>query len=301
MLASETGSSEPESRARETGTKEGANGEAREVAGDKEKGAEKSIEAARVDTLKGDVKTDSPGHEKKDTKKSGDVTHTVANGNTTKPITDDVNAAASSKIPPTTTDRKDDAAKREADPTTTKEKTEEAPDDKPTKPKDGIGSSQQQVAPTIKDEGDVTTPKRTTKELPVTPPKPIREKLGLTVPGPLKNGSVPSAAITTASTLSPLQRALDDAEDETLMERMARLRIGGRGHQPPQEVAPPAHTDLESDFEECQTAPSGPSTPTSKAGRSFNLILRSEVPLSDDDDFFLDCDSNASVSNFDGL
>jgi len=87
------------------------------------------------------------------------------------------------------------------------------------------------------------------------------------------------------------------------MERMARLSVLDPNSQPPKDVALPAHTDLESEFE-CETAPSGPSTPRSRSRSergSFTLILRSEVSLSDDDDFFLGCSSNASVSNFDGV
>lgn len=156
------------------------------------------------------------------------------------------------------------------------------------------------------DEGDLATPRRATKELPASPAKHLKEKavptLGLTVPKSPKNGLAPLSVTTvTDSGLSPLQKALESAEDETLMERVARLDVGKANYQPLKDVVPPAHTDLESDFE-CMTAPSGPSTPRSRAGRgSFNLMLRSEVPLSDDDDFFLDCDSNASVSNFDGV
>jgi hypothetical protein len=317
---------EPGPRAKEMGTEMGGNGEGK-VAGD-EKGGGKPAEAVNVGSSKGSVRTDSPGDERKgdagqDTKKSGhktvnssdNITPVIATDNTTKPVADDikpislaaattdtnrpgvpsvvVNAAPSSGTPTTTTDKKDDTAKEKVNRTTDEEKAEGVFDGKTTKPK----------GPVVADEGDVATPKRVTKELPVSPAKSHKEKLvpalGLTVPKASKNGSAPpSTSTVTGSTLSPLQKALDNAEDETLMERVARLELGSSGFHPQKEVAPPAHTD--SDFE-CETAPSGPSTPKSRAGGVFSYLVRSDVALSDDDDFFLDCDSNASVSNFDGL
>ena len=81
------------------------------------------------------------------------------------------------------------------------------------------------------------------------------------------------------------------------MERMARLIPGDTNYQPPKEMVPPAPTDLDSEFD---TALTRFSTPRSRAGReSFNLILGSDVPLSDDDEFFAECD-NVSMSNFKG-
>ena len=316
-------------RAKGMGMDMGVDVEGKRVAGGEEKGEGKPVEVVNVGSSKGSVRTDGPGDVKKgdggqDTKKSGDktvnssdnITPVIATDNTAKPVADDVkpttlatttksnfpevpsavvNAALKSGTPIATMGKKDNAEKGKVNPTINEEKAEQALDGKRTKPKE----------PVVTDEGDVATPKRVTKELPPSPAK-SKEKpvptLGLTVPTESpKNGSAPtSIATVTGSTLSPLQKALADAEDETLMERMARLKIEGSGFQPQKEVVPPAHTDLDSEFE-CETAPSGPSTPRSKAGASFNLLLRSDVPLSDDDDFFLDCDSNASVSNFDGL
>ena len=254
----------------------------KKVAGDEEKEEGKPEQIADVDISKGGVKVDGPGDKKKgdagqDTKRLGEG---IVDSSNVTPVV--VDAVPGLDAPTTTTNKKDDA---------TKEKT--------TKPKDG-------VEPTVLDEGDVTTPKRVTKELPASPAKSLKEKLapalGLTVPKSPKGGSAPLSADTiTGSSLSPLQKVLKDTEDETLMERMARLKIVEESHQPQKDVIPPANTDLDSEFE-CETAPSGPSTPRSRAGRgSFSLILRSDVPLSDDDEFFLDCDSNASVSNFDGV
>jgi len=184
--------------------------------------------------------------------------------------------------------------------------------DAPTTTTDKKGATKEKVNPTINegkaeptDEGDVATPRRATKELPASPVKSLKEKhvptLGLTVPKSPKKGTVPLSD-TTATGLSPLQRALESAEDETLMERVARLDIADPTYQPPKDPVPPAHTDLESEFD-CVTAPSGPSTPRSRAGRgSFSLMLPTGVPLPDDDDLFVDCDSsNVSVSNFDGV
>ena len=275
----------PEPEAKGMGTKTGVTGKGKgKVAGDK-KHEKKSAEIADVDILKKSMKVDGPGDEKKgdveqDTKKPGEgavdsshnITPAVITDDTTKPISDNV------KVTPVAATLKDDATK-----------------EKLTKPEDGAKPSKQKVEQFVTDEGDVTTPKRATKELPVTPTEPLKEKLvptlGLTVPSSSKDGSV--------SLLSP--QALKNAEDETLMERMARLKIGGVDLQPPKDVVPPAHTDLESDSEECETAPSGPGTPRSRAGRgSFSLMLGSDIPMSDDDDFFLDCDS-ASVSNFEGI
>ena len=313
----------PEPGAKGTGTKTGVNGKGKEkVAGDEGKGEEKSVEVAGVGISKGSVKVDRPGDEKKgdveqDAKKpgGGGVDSTVnvtpvTTDNTTKPISDNVkvtpptatlnktsgtevpsvavHAAPGSGTPITTTDKKDDA----------KEKTK--------KPEDRIEPSKEKVEPFVADEGDVATPKRATKELPDSPAKSLKEKhvptLGLTVPKSPENGSAPPSSVTvTGSTLSPLQKVLENTEDETLMERVARLKIGDANYQLPKDVVPPAQTDPESEFE-CETAPSGPGTPKSRTGRgSFSLVLRSDIPLSDDDDFFLDCDSNASVSNFDGV
>jgi len=302
----------------------GVNSKGKKVAGDEEKGEGKPAEAVNVGSSKGGVRKSSPGDEKKDgvgqdKKESGDsavsdnVTPVIATDNATKTVAEDgkliplvaattkancpevpsvaVSAAPSSGTPTMTTDKKDDAAKEKTKPTINEEKVEQVLDGKTIKSK----------GPVVTDEGDVVTPKRVTKELPASPGKSPKEKLvpalGLTVP---KNGSAPPSTTATDSTLSPLQKALANAEDETLMERVARLEIGGSGFQPQEEMTAPAHTDLESEFEG-ETAPSGPSTPRSKAGGSFSLILRSDVPLSDDDDFFLDCNSNASVSNFEGL
>jgi len=283
-------------------TKAGGKGKGKKrVAGDEEKG-EKRVEAAGVDVPKENEKTEGPGDEKKgdagqDTKKSGSgTTGKIIPGattdNATNPAAANVNVAASSEMPTTTTDKKDDAAKKGSNPTIKKEKTEPALDGKAGKPKVGVES-------VVAEEGDVTTPKRATKELPASPSKPPKEKLGLTVPELSRNDSTPSTSTVAGSTSSPLQKALEDAEDETLMERMARLKIAGGSYRPPKEVAPPAQTDVDSD--DCKTAPSGPGTPRSRTGRgSFNLFIRSDVPMSDDDEFFLDCDS-ASVSNFGGL
>lgn len=271
----------------------------KKVGGDEVKGEEKPADAVDVDVPKENEKTEGPGDEKKgdagqDTKKSGSGTAEnviPTTDNATKPAAANVNTAASSETPTTTTDKKDDAVKKGS--TTKKEKTGPTLDGKTGKPKVGVES-------VVADEGDVTTPKRVTKELPASPAKPLKEKLGLTVPELSRNDSTPSTSTVTGSTLSPLQKALENAEDETLMERMARLKIAGGSYQPPKDVPPPAQTDMDSEFE-CQTAPSGPGTPRSRTGRgSFNLFIRSDVPMSDDDEFFLDCDS-ASVSNFGGL
>jgi len=254
-----------------------ADGKGEKVVGDEKKDG-KPVEVAGVGISKGGAKTDSPGKEKignvgKDTKKPGGE---AANSSRNVARSAVVDPSPGADTVATVTDKKDD---------TTKEKT--------TKPKEG---SELLVA----DEGDVATPRRVTKELPASPSKEkVVPTLGLTVPKSPKTGTAPlSSATVTGSSLSPLQKVLEDTEDETLMERMARLEIGTAGYQPSKDVAPPAQTDLESDFE---TAPSGPNTPKSRAEKSFNLVLRSDIPLSDDDDFFLDCDSNASVSNFDGL
>jgi hypothetical protein len=280
----------------------------------------KGVGVAGVDISKGSVKADSRGDEKKggvgqDTKKPGGVVDSPKNDtpvtadDTTKPISDSVKVT-----PPAATLNKTngtgvpsvvvDAAPGSNMPATTTDKKDDPKEEKVTKPEDGAEPGKQKVEPLVADEGDVVTPKRVTKELPASPEESLKEKhvptLGLTVPKSPKNGSAPlSSATITGSALSPLQKVLEDAEDETLMERVARLEIGDTNYQPPKDVVPPAHTD--SDFE-CETAPSGPGTPTSKTGRgSFSLVLRSDFPLSDDDDFFLDCDSNASVSNLDGV
>ena len=300
----------------------GVNGRGKKVAGD-EKGEGKLTEVVNVGSLKGGVRTDNPVGEKRgdvgQDKKSGDksvdssgnLNPVIVTDNTAKSIADDVKrippAAATTKanrpeapsvvvnaVPSsgTPTATKDDAKKEKVNPTVNQVKTERALDGKTTKPKGPIAT----------DEGDAATPKRVTKELPASPPKEkVVPALGLTVPKSPKNGSAPPSTITvTGPILSPLQKALDDAENETLMERVARLELGGPGFQPQKEVPPPANTDMESDFE-CVTAPSGPSTPKSRAGGNFNLLLRSDVPLSDDDDLFMDCDSIASLSHFDGL
>jgi len=275
------------------GTKTSVNSERKEkVAGDRGKGEGKPVDVASVDISKGSVKVDGLGDEKKggvgqDIKKTREgvvdspdnVTPVATEDVATKPISDSL------KVTPPAATLKDDATKK-----------------KTTKPEDGVESSKQKVEPFIADEGDVATPKRVTKELPASPAESLKEKhvptLGLTVPKSAKDGSAP---LSSGSVLSPLQKVLEGAEDETLMERMARLKIGNERYQPPKDVVPPPRTDSEQDSE-CETAPSGPSTPRSRAGRgSFNLLIRSDVPLSDDDDFFLDCESNASVSNLDGV
>ena len=251
----------------------------------------------------GGVKTDSSGDEKvdveQDTKKSGgaidssnDVAPTATTNETTKPAADDT------KVTPPVA-----ATNKASDPevgSRVKEKAIPATDGKTVKPEEG---NREKVELAVTDEGDVATPKRTTKELPVSPAKSLKEKavptLSLTVPKAPKNRSDPlSATAVTDSTSSPLQKVLEHTEDETLMERMARLNVVNANYQPPKDPVPPARTDLESEF---NTAPSGPSTPRSKAEKSFNLMLQSEVPLSDDDEFFLDWSPNASVSNFDGV
>jgi len=296
---------EPGSGAKEVQTRAGANGGEEKVVGNKEKGERKPAEVEDVDISKGNVKTGSPGDGKKvdvelDAKKPGAV---GSSDNTTPPVTTDETTKSTTNdvkiIPPaTTTDKKDDVTKDEIDPTT-KDETVPANDEKTGKPEGSV----EKTEPLVADDGDVATPKRTTKELPISPAKHLREKvvpaLGLTVPKTPKKRLDPLSIVTaTGSILSPLQKVLENTEDETLMERMARLSVVDANYQPPKDVVPPAHTDSEFEFE-CETAPT---TPKSRAGRgSFNLMLRSEVPLSDDDDFFLDCDSNASVSNFDGV
>lgn len=296
-MASEAGSErgETEFGTKKVEVKAGADGDGKKKSvGDGEMCEEKPVV---VDVSEGDVKMDSSGDKKDDTKKSEEGSTdpsdqvTPAITNATKPADGTQQAPAETAVsgpekPTTTTDEKDDAAKDRANPVFNGEDAERILDGKTTKLKE----------PPITDEGDIATPKRATKELPASPGKTPNEKplptLGLTVPKSPKSGG---------STLSPLQQALDDAENETLMERMARLKIVNASYQPPKDVTPPAPTDGESEFE-CETAPSGPSTPRSRGGKgSFNLVLRSDVPLSDDDEFFLDCDSNASVSNFDGL
>ena len=301
------------------GVKTSVNGKGKEkVAGDEEKGERKPVEVAGMDVSKGGVKADGPGDEKKggvgqDTKKPRegvvdfpDNVTPVTTDDTTKPISDNVKVT-----PPATTLNKTngtevpsvvvDTAPGSDTLTRTTDKKDDATKEKTTKPGGGAEPSKQGVEPLVADEGDVATPKRVTKELPASPGKPPKEKhvptLGLTVPESPKDGLDPlSSSTITGSSLSPLQKMLKDAEDETLMERMARLKIGDASYQPPKDVVPPARTELESNFE---TVPSEPSTPKSKG--SFSVVLRSDVPLSDDDDFFLDCDSNASVSNFDGV
>ena len=281
----------------------------------------------------GNVKRESLGDEKKvdverDTKKPGEgavgssdkTIPAVTTVETTKPVTNDVKvispAAATNdpngpEVPSvvvgaapgsdtTTTNKKDDATK-EVDPTVEDEVVPTL-DGKTWKPEGSVEKAELIVT----DEGDVATPRRATKELPASPAKHLKEKvvpaLGLTVPRIPKSDSDPLSVVTvTGPSLSPLQKVLEGTENETLMERMARLSVVDPDYRPPNDLVPPAHTDLESDFE-CETAPSGPGTPRSRSERgSFNLMLRSEVPLSDDDDFFLDCSSNASVSNFDGV
>ena len=245
------------------------------------------------------VKTESSGDEKvdvdQDTKQPGgaidssdDVAPTATTNETTKPAADDTKV-----IPPI-------AATNKASDPEIGSSVKEAVDGKTVKPEEG---NREKVELAVTDEGDVATPKRTTRELPVSPAKSLKEKvvptLSLTVPKAPKNRSDPLSTTTvTDSTSSPLQKVLEHTEDETLMERMARLNVVNANYQPPKDPVPPAHTDLESEF---NTAPSGPSTPRSKAGKSFNLVLQSEVPLSDDDEFFLDWSPSASVSNFDGV
>ena len=288
------------SRAKEVETKAGVDGKGKEVAGDEEKDQGKPAEVSDAHIPKGGMKTDGPGDEKKvdvkqDTKKPGatdssdNVAPAVTTNETTKLVADDAKV-----IPPAATTEKtndpevpsvvvDAATKKEADP-----------------------AVKGKVESVIADEGDIATPKRATKELPASPAKSIKDKavptLGLTVPESPKDGLAPlTATAVVGSISSPLQKVLEDTEDETLMERMARLHVGDVNYQPPKDIVPPAPTDLESEFE-CETAPSGPSTPRSRAGRgSFSFMLRSEVPLSDDDEFFVDCGSNASVSHIDGV
>jgi len=324
---SEAGSKsrEPGHGTREMETKADVKGEEKEkVAGGKEKGE---------GGPRGNVKTESPGDEKKvdverDTKKPGQgavgssdkTAPTVTTVETTKSVTNDVKvippAAARNndngpEIPSvvvgaapdsdTATTTKGDATEEDVDPAI-KDKVVPTLGGKTGKP-EGNGEKAELI---VTDEGDVATPKRATKELPTSPAKHLKEKvvpaLGLTVPKTPKNDLDPLSVITvTGPSLSPLQKVLEDTEKETLMERMARLSGVDPNYQPQKDLVPPAHTDLESDFE-CETAPSGPGTPRSRSERgSFNLMLRSEVPLSDDDEFFLDCNSNASVSNFDGV
>ena len=307
---------EPASGAKKVETKMGVSGKGKKkVAGNEEKVEGKPAKAADVDGPKGRVKMDSPGDRKKvdeDTKKPGvvdsldNVTPAVTTDETTKPVADDANA-----IPPATT------TSEASGPKVPSVVADAVPslDTKGGATQEEAGSSAENTAgpegkggkveaePVVTDEGDVATPKRATRELPASPAKSLKGKvvptLSLAVPKPPKNGLAHLSQEPVAA--SPLQKALEDAEDETLMERVARLHLGDTNYQPPKDMVPPAHTDLESDFD-CVTAPSGPCTPRSRAGRgSFNLILRSEVPLSDDDDFFLDCDSNASVSNFGGV
>lgn len=281
--ASQTGSKdkEPESGVKGVGEKIDVDGKGVKVVSKEKKDGGEPVKAASVDISKGGAKTKSPGEEKKgnigqDTKKPrGGALN--SSGNVTRSAV--VGPSPGADTATTATDKKED---------TTKEKT--------TKPKE-------EVELFVTDEGDFATPRRVTKELPPSPSKSPKEKvvptLGLTVPkSPKTSTAPPSSATVTGSSLSPLQKVLEDTEDETLMERMARLEIGTAGYQPPKGVVPSTQSDLESDF---GTAPSGPSTPKSRAEKSFNLVLRSDIPLSDDDDFFLDCDSNASVSHFDGL
>lgn len=294
---------EPESGAKEVEVKTGVNGKGKKkkVAGDKKKDKGKPAEVAGVDIPKGSVNMDDPG-------KKGD-----AGQDTKKPGEGAIDSSDNVKVTPpaatpatTTTDKKEDTEKGTANPTVKEEKVVPTIGENAAKPKDGAEPSEQKAEPFITDEGDVATPKRVTKELPASPAKSLKEKLvptlGLVVPKSSKKASdPPSTATATDPGLSPLQKVLKDAKDETLMERMARLEIGDASRPPPKDMVPPAHTDLESDSE-CVTAPSGPGTPRSRAGRgSFNLLLRSDIPLSDDDEFFVDCDSNASVSNFDGV
>jgi len=317
---------EPGSGTKEVETKAGLNGEGKEKVTGSKKGEGKAA---------GKVKTENHGDEKKvdverDAKKPGGgavgssdkTTPAVTTVETTKPVTNDVKVipatpatndangqevpsavvAAAPGLDTTTKDEKDDTTKEEVDPTI-KDKAVPTVDEKTGKP-EGSGEKVELI---VTDEGDIATPRRATKELPTSPAKHLKEKvvptLGLTVPETPKSDSDPLSVTTvTGSSLSPLQKMLEDTEDETLMERMARLSVVDPNYQPPKDVAP-AHTDLESEFE-CETAPSGPGTPRSRSRSergSFNLMLRSEVPLSDDDDFFLDCSSNASVSNFDGV
>ena len=270
------------------------------VAGD-EKNKGKPTEVTDRDTLKGSVKTDGPRDKKKvgveqDTKKPGkgavdlsdNVTPAVTTGHTTDP------SVVADAAP--TLYKENDTAKEKIDPTM-KAKTESTIGAKTAQPKE------ESKEKTELDEGDIATPKLATKELPATPEKSLKEKavpvLGLVVPKTPKNRSaLVSAATVTGAELSPLQKVLQNTQDETLMERMARLIPGDTNYQPPKEMVPPAPTDLDSEFD---TAPTGFSTPRSRAGReSFNLILGSDVPLSDDDEFFAECD-NVSMSNFDGI
>jgi len=304
---------EPESGAKKVEAKTGVDGKGKKkVAGDKKKGEGKPAVVAGVDILKGSVKVDGPGDANKgdagqDTKKPGEgaidssdnVTPAVTTDDTTKPVADNVKLT-------TMTDKKDGVAKGKADHTIKEEMAAPTIGEKTAKSKEGVEPSEQKVEPVVTDEGDFATPKRATKELPASPAKSLKEKpapsLGLVVPKSPKKGLAPlSTATVNDSGLSPLQKVLKDVGDETLMERMARFKIGDPSRQPPKDMVPPAHTDLESDSE-CVTAPSGPGTPKSRAGRgSFKLLLHSEVPLSDEDEFFVDCDSNVSVSNFDGV
>lgn len=299
--------SEPGSGTKEVETKAGMNDEGKEkVVGDKEKGEGKPA---------GNVKTENPGENKVDvegdTKKPGGAdgssdktTPAVTTVETTKSVTNDdkdIPPVAAPSLDAATKGKKDDTPEDEVDPTI-KDKAVPTVDEETGKP-EGSGEKPDLI---VTDEGDVATPRRATKELPTSPAKHLKEKvipaLGLTVPKAPKNDTDPLSVTTvTGPSLSPLQKVLEDTEDETLMERMARLSVVDPNYQPPRDLVPPAHTDLESDFE-CETAPSGPGTPRSRSERgSFNLMLRSEVPLSDDDDLFLDCGSNASVSNFDGV
>ena len=321
--ASQAGSEpkEPGSGTKEVESKADVNGEGKE----KEKGEGKPA---------GKGKKENPGDEKKvdvgrDAKKPGEgavgssdkTTAAVTTVETTKPVTNDVkdipttaatNDANRPEVPSVvveaapgldtaTTNMKDVATKKDVDPTI-EDKVVPALDGKTGKP-EGSGENVESI---VTDEGDVATPRRATKELPTSPAKHLKEKvvpaLGLTVPTTPKNDSDPLSVTTvTGSSLSPLQKMLEDTEDETLMERMARLSVVDPNYQPPKDIVPPANTDLESEFE-CATAPSGPGTPRSRSERgSFNLMLRSEIPLSDDDDFFHDCSSSASVSNFNGI
>ena len=291
------------------------------AAGGEERDEGKPTGIADVDISKGNVKGDGPKDEKKgdvgqDTRKPGGAVNSTDNVppavTTTKPIVDNVKVTPlavdaapglGSSTPTTTADKKDNTKKEESHPIVKDEKAGPAFDGKPTKPSEGVESSKQKVEPLIADEGDVATPKRVTKELPASPAESLKEKLvptlGLTVPEPPKDGSAPlSTATVTGSVLSPLQKVLENTEDETLMDRMARLKLWDASYQPPKDAVPPAHTDLESEF----VGETAPSTPKSKTRReSFSFLLHSDVPLSDDDDFFLDCDSNTSVSNFDGV
>jgi len=306
-VPSQTGSElkRPETGVKEVGVEAAVDG----------KGKEKIASGKKEDEGRADAEQDAkkPGE---GTVNSSDNITLVTTDNTTRPVADvktgktndlevpSVVIDAAPSLDTTTGDK--DTAKDGVNPVIKEEKGEPTVDKGTAKPKEGIEPGEQRAEPVIADEGDFATPKRATKELPASPVKPLKEKLvpalGLVLPKPSGNGSAPASTTTvTGSSLSPLQEVLKNAEDETLMERMARLKIGDAGYQPPKDIVPPPHTDLESEFE-CETAPSGPSTPRSRGGKgSFNLMLRSDVPLSDDDDFFLDCDSNASVSNFGGV